>query len=185
MWAILAPFFMQPKIPIAVEARGQKLYGSTYDNMNQWPWNQLCCQGDLENQLWYLLDEAVCLALFSDQLSVTDRVKILYRISAKPGERKMRGDATILKETSCPGESAIQRTPTNLSCLTNDDSFLLLPSDKWTKNQNNKQGRERIHQLRVEDDVVGSCSKNPTDLSPIMMKKKSDLFSKWSIKLDN
>jgi len=30
-----------------------------------------------------------------------------------------------------------------LSCLTNDDSFLLLPSDKWIENQN-KQGRKRI-----------------------------------------
>jgi len=52
--------------------------------------------------------------MFSDQLSVTDRVKIFYRISAKPGERKMRGDATMLKERSCLGEFAIQRTPTPL-----------------------------------------------------------------------
>jgi len=29
------------------------------------------------------------------------------RITAKPGERKMRGDATILKKESCLGESAI------------------------------------------------------------------------------
>src|SRR6218665_846819 len=95
----------------------------------------------------------------------------------------MKGDATILKERSCLGEFAIRQTPTPLSCLMNDDSFLLLPSDKWTENQNNKEGRERIHQLRVENDVAGSCSKNSTNSSP-MMKKKSDLFSKCSIKQD-
>jgi len=36
----------------------------------------------------------------------------------------------------------------------------------------------------VEDDVAGSCSKNSTDPSP-MMKKKSDLLSKWTIKQDS
>jgi len=60
---------------------------------------------NLENHLLYLSDEAeifrsVCLALLSDQLSVTDRVEITNRISAKPGKRKMRGDATTLKERS-------------------------------------------------------------------------------------
>jgi len=35
MCAILAPFFMQPKIPIADEARGQNIFGLTYENMNQ------------------------------------------------------------------------------------------------------------------------------------------------------
>jgi len=29
------------------------------------------------------------------------------RITAKPGERKMRGDVAILKEECCLGESAI------------------------------------------------------------------------------
>jgi len=41
-----------------------------------------------------------------------------------------------------------------------------------------KQGRERIQQLRVKNNVAGSCS---TDPSP-MMKTKSDLTSTWSIK---
>ena len=81
----------------------------------------------LENPLWYLSDEAVCLALFSDQLSITDRVKSFDRITAKPNETKMRGDPTIPKEGSCLSEFAIQQTPTPLSSLTNDDSFLLLP----------------------------------------------------------
>jgi len=76
------------------------------------------------------------------KLIVTDRVQNFYRISAKPVERKMRGDAIIPRERSSQGEFAIQWTPTTLSCLMNDDSFLLLSADKWTENQNNKQGRE-------------------------------------------
>src|SRR6218665_2736839 len=48
------------------------------------------------------------LSLFSDKLSVTDRVKMFDRITSKPGEKKMIGDATILKKESCLGDSAIQ-----------------------------------------------------------------------------
>ena len=75
------------------------------------------------------------------KLIITDRMHNFYRTSAKPVERKMRGDA-IPRERSSKGEFAIQWIPTPLSCLTNDDSFLLLSSDKWTENQNNKQGRD-------------------------------------------
>src|SRR6218665_1527698 len=72
--------------------------------------NSIAARRALENHLWHLSDEAVgiCLAFFSDKLNGTDRVKMFDRITAKPGERKMTGDATILKEVSCLGESAIQ-----------------------------------------------------------------------------
>ena len=46
----------------------------------------------------YLLDEVASLALLSNQLIVTDRVNIFNRMTAKPDERKMRGDARILKK---------------------------------------------------------------------------------------
>ena len=112
-------------------------YESTYREIS------FAARRDLENHLWYLSDEAVCLALFSDQLSVTDRVKIFDRITAKPNERKMRGDPTILKEGPCLGEFAIQRTPPPLSCLMNDDSFLLLPLDNGLRIRTTSKKVER------------------------------------------
>ena len=56
--------------------------------------------------MWYLSDEAVGLAMFSDQLPVTDKVNIVHRVTAKPGERKVRGDAAVLKEGACLGDFA-------------------------------------------------------------------------------
>ena len=53
--------------------------------------------------MWYLSDEAVGLALFSDQRPVTDKVNIVHRVTAKPGERKVRGDAAVLKEGGFSG----------------------------------------------------------------------------------
>src|SRR6218665_3044254 len=72
--------------------------------------NSIAARRALENHLWYLLDEFVGLffALFSDKFSVTDRVKMFDRVTSKPGEKKVIGDATILKRESCLGESAIQ-----------------------------------------------------------------------------
>jgi len=35
MCVILSPFFMQTETQIAVEARGQNLFGLSYENMNQ------------------------------------------------------------------------------------------------------------------------------------------------------
>jgi len=36
----------------------------------------------------------------------------------------------------------------------NDDLFLLLPLEKSIENKNNKQGRERIQQVKVENDIA-------------------------------
>src|SRR6218665_1731853 len=89
------------------------------------------------------LYDSVCLALFSGQFIVTDRVKIFVSKTANPGETKMRGDATILKEGSGLSDFVTWRTLTSLSCRMNDESFLLLQPEEWIQNQNNKQGRER------------------------------------------
>ena len=46
--------------------------------------------------------------MFSDQLPVTDKMNIVHRVTAKPGERKVRGDAAVLKEGACLGDFATQ-----------------------------------------------------------------------------
>ena len=75
-------------------------------------------------------------------------------MTAKPGERKVRGDARLLKEGACLGDFATQRTLTLLSRLKIGDSFLTLPPEKWIENNDYKQGRERIQQLRVVNDTA-------------------------------
>ena len=99
----------------------------------------LAAKRNLENHLWFVLDEAVCLSLFSYQTYCNRQGAELLQNLCKACWKK---DAIIPRERSSQGEFAIQWTPTTLSCLMNDDSFLLLSADKWTENQNNKQGRE-------------------------------------------
>src|SRR6218665_1392840 len=80
---------------LAVEALGQNLALRIdlrkHESTNRE--NSIAARRTLENHLWHLSDEVVglCLALFSDKLSVTDRVKMFDRITSKPGERKMIG----------------------------------------------------------------------------------------------
>ena len=85
--------------------------------------------------MWYLSDEAVGLALFSDELPAADKVKIVNRMTAKPGEWKVRGDATILKEVARLGDFANQRALTLLSRLKIGESFLTHPPENWIQNE--------------------------------------------------
>ena len=90
---------------LADEALGQDL--SLWIDLEKYesihPEISVAAKKALESHSWHLSDEAVGLALFSDQLPVTDKV-IVHRVTAKPGERKMRGDAAILKEETCLGD---------------------------------------------------------------------------------
>jgi len=54
--------------------------------------------------LWYLSDEAVGLALSSDKLHAADKVNMITRMTAETGERKVRGDASILNQGSWLGD---------------------------------------------------------------------------------
>ena len=48
---------------------------------------------------------------------------------------------------------------TLLSHLKISDYFLTLPQEKWIENEDYKQGRERIQQLRVVNDTAQTCVK--------------------------
>jgi hypothetical protein len=56
----------------------------------------------LERHLWYLSDELVGLALFSNVLSPVEKTKIVNGMATEPSERNVRGNVTILKSTSNP-----------------------------------------------------------------------------------
>src|SRR6218665_4069702 len=85
MCTILVSFFIQPRIPLSVDALRQNLallidllkHKSTDRDIN------IAARRALENHVWYLSDEAVCLVQFPDQVSVIDRVKIFARITVK------------------------------------------------------------------------------------------------------
>jgi len=65
------------------------------------------------------------------------------------------------------GEFTIQRTPTPLSCLTKDDSFLLLPLDKWIGEWRGWELFKKFNRLITNDE------------------DKKRLFSNWSTKQES
>jgi hypothetical protein len=108
----------------------------------------------LEHHLWYLSDETVGLALFSDRVPTVEKVKIVQGMKTEPGERNVRGDATILNEGSNLGDFATTRTARLLPRLKIRDSFLTLPPDQWNENEDYQHGRERVRNLRVINDTA-------------------------------
>ena len=132
------------KAPLAAQAPGQDLSLwidlGKYESVEQEV--SIAARKVLENHLWYLSDEVVGLALFSDELPAADKVKMVTRLTAETGERKVRGYASVLNQGACLGDFTNQRTRTLLSRLNIGDSFLALPPEKWIENEDYKRGRE-------------------------------------------
>jgi hypothetical protein len=108
----------------------------------------------LERHLWYITDETVGLALFSNRVSAVEKAKIVAGMMNETGERNVRGEKSILNDFSSLGDFSTTRTKTMLTRLGIGDSFLTIPPDEWSENDDFLQGRERVHKLRVVNDTA-------------------------------
>lgn len=109
----------------------------------------------MENHLWYVADETVGLALFSDNVSTTEKAKIVAGMTNVPLERHClarqdkKAIKVISKDDSNLGDFSSARTATLLTRLDIGDSFLSIPPDTWSENDDYVQGKERVRRLRV------------------------------------
>ena len=110
----------------------------------------------LERHLWYLSDELVGLALFSEQVPASEKSKIVDGLAKEPGVRKVNGDPSLLKDgmATSLGNFATKRTVNLLQRLSINASFLAIPPEQWSENQDYKKGRDRIQNLRVVNDTA-------------------------------
>lgn len=108
----------------------------------------------LEHHLWYLSDELVGLALFSDRVPATEKVKIVEGMSREPGVRCVRGDPTALVKGTRLGDFASKRTRNILHQMKIGESFLKLPPVSWNTNEEYLQGKQRVMKLRVVNDTA-------------------------------
>lgn len=114
-----------------------------------------CAKQVLQRHLWYLSDELVGLALFSDTVSDQDKEKIVKGMTkSTPSTRSVRGNSSLLKKGVTLGDFASTRTGRLFNLLMIDDSFLSLPPQKWKEEQSYKKGKERVSQLRVVNDTA-------------------------------
>lgn len=109
----------------------------------------------LENHLWYLSDELVGLALFSDLVTAAEKKKIVQGMTRQPGERKVRGDSSILlKPDVCLGDFATTRTADFLCRYNVDNTFLLSAPQQWPEIEQYRSGQARLKMLRVVNDTA-------------------------------
>ncbi|GBP27267.1 hypothetical protein EVAR_77281_1 [Eumeta japonica] len=92
-------------------------------------------RGVLERRLWYLSDELVALALFSEKLSDSDKQAIVQKMNSDGGNRSVRGESAKLTSEVTLEAFVTQRTLKTLSALDIKDSFLELPTDTWNDNE--------------------------------------------------
>ena len=107
----------------------------------------------LENHLWYLSDELVGLPLFSDNISAKEKSSLLKGSLRGVGQRKVRGNCSIMTNEPTLGDFASARTQL-LHRFDIDPSFLKSPPDVWSGNESYGRGKERLMKLRVVNDTV-------------------------------
>ena len=78
----------------------------------------------LERHLWYLSDEIVGLALFSEKVTYEDKELLMSNLTKPPLERKVRGHPSLLKDGVRLGDFPTSRTANLFSRLDMDSSFL-------------------------------------------------------------
>ena len=83
-----------------------------------------------------------------------EKAKIANGMITDAGDRRVRGDSTILKDGVTLGDFATQRTRKILSRLNIEESFLDLPPETWDENDDYKKGLVRVTNLRIVHDTA-------------------------------
>lgn len=134
----------------------------------------IIARGVLERHLWYLSDELVAFALFSDKLSNSEKTAIVQKINVDGGKRLVRGDSAKLASEATLETFASQRTLKTLSVLDIKDSFLQLPPETWSDNVDYLHGKSCVKNLRVVNDTAERGVKLFEDYNTILTKNEEE-----------
>ncbi|KAK0059938.1 hypothetical protein Bpfe_010797 [Biomphalaria pfeifferi] len=142
--------------PFAAEAPGGDLL--LWKNLQQYQSIDhdisIAAQKILQNHMWYMPDEIVSLALFSDEVSPIEKQKITG-FGIEPSERHVRGDPSLLQiEDFSWGHFSTRRSQNLLTKLQIGHSFLVLPPEQWNDYTDYQKGKQRINDLRVVNDTA-------------------------------
>jgi hypothetical protein len=108
----------------------------------------------LEHHLWYLSDELVGLALFSDNVSIEEKSKSVAGMSNEPRDRNVRGNSAALSSGASLGDFASRRTASLFTRLQIPDWFLTVAPHDWCQDEMYQRGREQVKALHVVNDTA-------------------------------
>ncbi|KAK0068375.1 hypothetical protein Bpfe_002310 [Biomphalaria pfeifferi] len=165
--------------PCAAEAPGGDLL--LWKNLQQYQSIDhdisIAAQKILQNHMWYLSDETVSLALFSDEVSPIEKQKIITGFGIEPSERHVRGDPSLLQiEDVSLGHFSTRRSQNLLTKLQIGHSFLVLPPERWNDNTDYQKGKQRINDLRVVKDTAERGVKLFEDYNRLTINEKEKQF---------
>lgn len=128
----------------------------------------------LERHLWYLSDETVGLALFSEQVTPEDKELLVYNLSKEPSGRKVRGNAALLKHGVRLGDFATSRTADFFTRLEIDNSFVSIPPSQWNDNEAYQTAKRRVQWLRVVNDTAERGVKLFEEFNTLLTKDEDE-----------
>ena len=128
----------------------------------------------LAKHLWYLSDETVGLALFSDKVSPNKKAKIVAGLTKEPGERNVHSKMAIITDGTSLGEFATAQTSNLFLHLGIDQSFLAFPPDEWNGNEDFLRGKDRVRRLRVVNDTAERGVKLFEDFNKLITNDEED-----------
>ncbi|KAK0055102.1 hypothetical protein Bpfe_015393 [Biomphalaria pfeifferi] len=163
--------------PCAAEAPGGDLL--LWKNLQQYQSIDhdisIAAQKILQNHTWYLSDETVSLALFSDEVFPIEKQKIITGFGIEPSERHVRGDPSLLQiEDVSLGHFSKRRSQNLLTKLQIGHSFLVLPPEQWNDNTDYQKGKQRINDLRVVNDTAERGVKLFEDYNRLLTKNEKE-----------
>ncbi|KAK0045546.1 hypothetical protein Bpfe_025032 [Biomphalaria pfeifferi] len=135
----------------------------------------IAAQKILQNHMWYLSDETVSLALFSDEVSPIEKQKIITGFGIEPSERHVRGDPSLLQiEDVSLGHFSTRRSQNLLTKLQIGHSLLVLPPEQWNDNTDYQKGKQRINDLRLVNDTAERGVKLFEDYNRLLTKNEKE-----------
>lgn len=108
----------------------------------------------LSQHLWYLSDELVGLAIFSDTVAVEEKDKIVAGLTVCPSDRRVRGNPATLSSHTSLGDFASTRTANLFVKLNIENSFLATSAADWEEDDTYQRGKRKIKALHVVNDTA-------------------------------
>lgn len=128
----------------------------------------------LNHHLWYLSDELVGLAIFSDTVTLEEKGKIVAGFKRKPGDRNVRGNPATLSCNARLGDFASSRTANLFIKLNLSDSFLALPPQDWCHDEGYCRAREQVKALLVVNDTAERAVKLFEEYNSLITKDEEE-----------
>lgn len=137
----------------------------------------------LERHLWYISEDLVGLAIFSDQVTSREKKDIVAKMSSvSSSPRMVRGNQEVLKRTANPKlcNFATTRSKAFFQRMNIRTSFLNSEPDLWKENPDFTDGIVKVKNLLVVNDVAERSVKMCEDFNKYsqIVRRINNFYSK-------